>query len=220
MKVIIAIVFTLFVLAGFSGVTFYMSSKSDKEYLAAIHKLENTLMDNAKEAIELRQDLDAAISAIDTITASQAVRYVSLPTLTHSSDMSLSSKDTPQREKETDSSDQETSTTIDASPSAENRIASLEAEMLLQEEDLAMETSAKDDIQRFFSKLDTDGLRLEDVYCSGLMCRFELSYQDASQLDGLLFAEDAIVPWSHKGQSFVLDEHGGNPRTVYYLTRK
>jgi hypothetical protein len=81
-----------------------------------------------------------------------------------------------------------------------------------QTPDPGWETMAATDIATMFERAAPAGTALENVACTGRICRVDLRHEAGATLDDLLLS-DALVPWPHRGVAHAIDEE----RSVLFL---
>lgn len=95
------------------------------------------------------------------------------------------------------------------------KIAALDEQMNQQVNNPEWELSAAEAIKSGFEKAGISGVSLDDSYCRGRMCRFEVTYKDETIVDQILISD--MLTQGDKGKVVTTDNYDGTFRTVFYF---
>jgi TolA-binding protein len=105
-------------------------------------------------------------------------------------------------------------------PSPDQHIAKMDAVFYDQEADQTWDDIAREQIYNNYISARPSGVQLQDLSCTGALCRMEILQEADFELSELSSGDEPLVPWDHRARAASIQNPDGSTTTVMYISRQ
>jgi hypothetical protein len=105
-------------------------------------------------------------------------------------------------------------------PTPEAHIAEMDTLFYTQEADQSWDDVAREQIYANYMSSQPKGIQLQNLSCSGVLCRLEVLQEPGYDFMEHTFGEEPLVPWNHRARTASIQNSDGSATTVMYISRE